>query len=174
MNIINFRNDVLPLKDRLFRLALHITLDRAEAEDITQETLIRVWEKRSEWQEIENIGAYAATICRRMALDYARKTERFKSEDIGTAHTALHATAAETALPDEMLDRRQRLHRVRQLIDRLPETQRSIMLLRDIEGMRYDEVARTLQLTETQVKVYLHRARNKIRTELEKIDQYGL
>ena len=49
MQEISFRNDILPLKDKLFRLALRITSDRAEAEDVVQETLIRVWNKREEW-----------------------------------------------------------------------------------------------------------------------------
>ena len=52
MQEISFRNDILPLKDKLFRLALRITSDRAEAEDVVQETLIRVWNKREEWTPI--------------------------------------------------------------------------------------------------------------------------
>ena len=47
-----FRNDILPLKDKLYRLALRITFDTAEAEDIVQETLIRVWDKRNEWPQL--------------------------------------------------------------------------------------------------------------------------
>ena len=52
MQEISFRNDILPLKDKLFRLALRITSDRAEAEDVVQETLIRVWNKRDEWTPV--------------------------------------------------------------------------------------------------------------------------
>ena len=57
MKTMDFRTDVLPLKDKIFRLALRITLDRQEAEDITQETLIKVWEKRDEWHQIQNMEA---------------------------------------------------------------------------------------------------------------------
>ena len=46
MKIINFRNDILPLKDKLYRLALRITLNHAEAEDVVQETMMKVWNKR--------------------------------------------------------------------------------------------------------------------------------
>ena len=64
-----FRDDVLPLKDLLYRLALRITLDAVEAEDIVQETLIRVWSKREEFDRIVSIEAFSVTVCRNLALD---------------------------------------------------------------------------------------------------------
>ncbi len=70
------------------------------------------------------------------------------------------------ASPDEQLDQRQRVEAVRRLIDQLPEVQRTIIELRDIEGLRYDEIANITELSETQVKVYLHRARKKIKENL--------
>ena len=66
MKNISFRNDVLPLKNTLYRLALRITLDSADAEDIVQETLIKVWNRRAQWEEIENIEAFCLTICRNL------------------------------------------------------------------------------------------------------------
>ena len=54
MKEVSFKNDILPLKDVLFRLAVRITLNREDAEDIVQETLIRLW-KESQQQQIENI-----------------------------------------------------------------------------------------------------------------------
>ena len=73
MKNISFRNDVLPLKNKLYRLALRITIDSAEAEDIVQETLIKVWNKREVWNEIESIEAFSLTICRNLALDAVKK-----------------------------------------------------------------------------------------------------
>ena len=55
---IDLRTDILPLKNKLFRLALRITLDHAEAEDVVQETIIKVWSRRDEWPQIENIEAF--------------------------------------------------------------------------------------------------------------------
>ena len=49
---IDLRTDILPLKNKLFRLALRITLDHAEAEDVVQETIIKVWSRRDEWPQI--------------------------------------------------------------------------------------------------------------------------
>ena len=73
MRQIDFRYDLLPLKNRLFRLALRITLDHAEAEDIVEDTLLRVWNKRDEMEEVENLEAYCLTICRNLALDRSAK-----------------------------------------------------------------------------------------------------
>ena len=129
MQEISFRNDILPLKDKLFRLALRITFDRAEAEDVVQETLIRVWNKRDEWTKFGSIEAYCLTV----------------------AMTLIH-----------------------RLVNELPDKQRLIMQLRDIEGKSYKEIAVVLHLTEEQVKVNLFRARQKVKQRYLDIDGYGL
>lgn len=71
--MIDFRNDILPLKNQLYRLALRITLDSAEAEDIVQETLIKVWNKHDDWDNIDNIEAFCFTVCRNLALDSLKR-----------------------------------------------------------------------------------------------------
>ena len=76
MKKISFRNDVLPLKNELYRLALRITLDSAEAEDVVQETMIKVWNRREQWDEIESIEAFCLTICRNMAVDRTRQASK--------------------------------------------------------------------------------------------------
>ena len=75
MREISFRNDILPLKDKLYRLALRITLNSAEAEDVVQDTMIRVWNKRDEWPQFESIEAYCLTIARNLAIDRSQKME---------------------------------------------------------------------------------------------------
>ena len=75
MQEISFRNDILPLKDKLFRLALRITLDRAEAEDVVQDTMIRVWNKRDEWSQFESVEAYCLIVAKNLAIDRSQKKE---------------------------------------------------------------------------------------------------
>lgn len=75
MREISFRNDILPLKDKLYRLALRITFDSAEAEDIVQDTMIRVWNKRDEWTQFDSIEAYCLTVARNLAIDRSQKLE---------------------------------------------------------------------------------------------------
>ena len=75
MEKVSFRNDVLPLKNQLFRLALRITLNREEAEDIVQDTMIKVWDKRYEWSSIDSIEAYSLRVCRNISLDRLKKRD---------------------------------------------------------------------------------------------------
>ena len=155
MQELSFRNDILPLKDKLFRLALRITFDRAEAEDVVQETLIRVWNKRDEWSQFGSIEAYCLTVARNLAID---RSERKDSRTV-------------ELLPEMEQERMALIHR---LMNRLPEKQRLIMQLRDVEGKSYKEIAAVLNLTEEQVKVNLFRARQKVKQTFIDIEGYGL
>ena len=162
MENISFRTTVLPLSDRLFRLALRITMNRAEAEDVVQDTLLKVWEQRSQWEQIENLEAFAIAICRNRALDVTkragRNTASLDKVDNGQWSMANGQSA---------LEAREEISLIRRLMDDLPEVQRTIMLLRDIEGKTYQEIAKILDINETQVKVYLHRARTKIKERIK-------
>lgn len=156
MENISFRTTVLPLSDRLYRLALRITMNRAEAEDVVQDTLLKVWEHRNEWEQINNLEAFAIATCRNRALDITKRAGR-KTEDLDEmAHFSIQT-------PYEQLVANEEVSLVRRLMDDLPEVQRTIMLLRDIEGKTYQEITQALNISETQVKVYLHRARTKIK-----------
>ena len=176
MKKISFRDDVLPLKNRLYRLALRITLNPAEAEDAVQESLIRVWEHRDEWDQIDSMEAYSLTICRNISLDMAGRAGRgnVQLSTINLSTDSQLSTLNSQLLPDESQEQKERIALVRKLMDTLPEVQRSIMELRDIEGKTYQEIGNILQLSESQVKVYLHRARTSIRQQAEKIEKYGL
>jgi len=162
MKNISFRTAVLPMSDRLFRLALRITMNRAEAEDVVQDTLLKVWEHRSEWEQIDNLEAFAMATCRNRALDIVKRAGRnTKSLDVVDNRQLTTDNGLQS------LEAREELSLVRRLMDDLPEVQRTIMLLRDIEGKTYQEIAQVLGISETQVKVYLHRARTKVRLELK-------
>lgn len=169
MQEISFRNDILPLKDKLFRLALRITFDRAEAEDIVQETMIRVWNKRNEWTQFGSVEAYCLTVARNLAID------RSELKDAQTVELSPEMEQADTTSnPYERLVSKERMALIHRLIGRLPEKQRTAMQLRDIEGKSYKEIALLLDMTEEQVKVNLFRARQKVKQQFLEIEGYGL
>ena len=169
MQKIDFRNDIPPLKDKLFRLALRITFDRAEAEDIVQETMIRVWNKRGEWGGLKSVEAYCLTVARNLAIDRSEK------KDLQTVELTPEAEQASDVLsPYDRLVNKEQLKLVHRLVGELPKKQRLIMQLRDVEGKSYKEIAAALRLTEEQVKVNLFRARQKVKQKFIDINNYGL
>lgn len=169
MQEISFRDDILPLKDKLFRLALRITFDRAEAEDVVQDTMIRVWNKREEWTQFGSIEAYCLTVAKNLAIDRSQKKEAQNVE-----LTPEMEEESEISGPYDQLVNNERMSIIHRLINELPEKQRLIMQLRDIEGESYKEIAEILNLTEEQVKVNLFRARQKVKQRYLEIDEYGL
>lgn len=170
MKNISFRNDVLPLKDALYRLALRITLSHEEAQDIVQDTLIKVWDKRESWNEIESIEAFSITICRNLALDRIKKHDNLNDslEERQTESPDTSSTPFEDTLQQD------RIELVRNLVNALPEKQRSCMQLRDFEGKPYKEIANILGISEEQVKVNIFRARQTVKERFQKFDNYGL
>lgn len=171
MKEISFQNDVLPLKNKLFRLALRITLNREEAEDVVQDTLIKVWNARDRWQELDSIEVYSLTIARNLSLDRIKKMEN-QNDSLEEQNT--ERLDENTSTPSERMIQKDKLDIVRNIIDELPEKQRSCLQLRDIEGKSYKEIADILSITEDQVKVNIFRARQTVKQRFQQFDRYGL
>lgn len=165
MKTITFRNDILPMKDRLYRLALRITLSQQDAEDAVQEALIKVWKRREQWDKIENLEAWMLTIVRNIAIDMTRKN--------ATQQTVPIDFEPSVASHDQ-LQESERVEIVRQLMNSLPEKQRTAMQLRDFEGKTYREIATIMDITEEQVKVNIYRARQFIKQKYIQIYNNGL
>lgn len=174
MKEINFRNDVLPLKNELFRLALRITLNKAEAEDIVQETMIKIWNRRDRWDKIDSIEAFCLTVCRNMALDRIKAMSNRNMPLEDTAAADIPADTSYSSNPEEQTVQRDRIKLVRSIINRLPEKQRSVMQLRDFENKSYKEIAAILGISEEQVKVNIFRARQTIKQKYIETENYGL
>lgn len=170
MKEIDFRQDLLPLKDKIYRVGLRITLNAQEAEDLTQDTLVRAWTRRAELAGVKNLEAFCITICRNLALDRMARAEN-ANQPLEAAGTEACDTAPG---PDERLERDEKLQRVHQIFNALPERLRTALQLRDIEGLSYAEAAGAMELTEAAFKVTLHRARKAVKTQYEKIENYGL
>ena len=171
MKKISFRNDVLPLKNELYRLALRITLNHAEAEDVVQETMIKVWNRRDRWDELESIEAFCLTICRNIAIDKTKKAEN-QNQSLMDEHDAPDHSYSSN--PEEQAMHQDRISLIRRLIDTLPEKQRSCMQLRDFEGKSYKEIAKILDVSEEQVKINIFRARQTIKQKFIDTENYGL
>lgn len=158
------------MKNNLYRLALRITCNNAEAEDVVQDTLIKVWNRRERWNEIESMEAFCMTICRNLALDKIKK--------MGNQHDSLDDSQQDrpSALnnPYEEMNQKDRIQLVRRIVDELPEKQRTCIQLRDFEGKSYKEVAEIMLISEDQVKINIFRGRQTIKQRFKELDDYGL
>jgi RNA polymerase sigma-70 factor (ECF subfamily) len=170
MKQISFQTDILPLKNELYRMALRMTQNPADAEDVVQETMMKVWSRREQWSQIESIEAFCLTICRNVALD---KMRRMEHQEQSLDATVDPADRSHFSNPEEQAIQRDRVRMVRLLISQLPEKQRSCMQLRDIEGKSYKDIAEVLGITEPQVKINIFRARQTIKEKVMKSEKLG-
>ena len=131
--------------------------------------MIRVWNKRDEWSQVDSIEAYCLTVTKNLAIDRSQKKEAQNVELTPEMEEQPEANG-----PYDQLVHDEKMNIIHRLVNELPEKQRLIMQLRDIEGESYKEIAILLNLTEEQVKVNLFRARQKVKQRFLEIDEYGL
>ena len=154
-----FRLAVMQHHKAVYRVCYGMLRDAHEAEDVTQETFLRYWQLSG---EVRGAKGWLITVARNKCLDRLRVSKRYI--DVGPEvfeqqtdghDPEWHASNDETG------------KELRRLIAELPEPQRSLIVLFDVEGMTGAECAEALGLNVNQVKVYLHRARRKLRQALE-------
>lgn len=155
------------LRDTIYRMALGILGDSAEAEDIVQDVSERAWRARDAVLKSQYPRAYVYRIARNMAIDRLR-------------HRRYTLPASAVRLPDEGDDGDRASNMgdmtalTRRLIAALPEKQRLAIELRDVEGYEIDEIAAIVESDETSVRMNLSRARKSIREQLIKAMNHGV
>jgi len=170
MNLQEFKQKVLPLKDKLFRFAIRIVSDHMEAEDIVQEVFIKIWKKRDDLKGIENFEAWCIRVTKNLAIDKLRTSHNKHTTELPDG---MDWKAKDTS-PHKATELQDVMDRVKNLISQLPNSQKMVIQLRDIEGLTYKEIAAALDITMEQVKVYLYRARKHVRQQLIKSESYGI
>jgi RNA polymerase sigma-70 factor (ECF subfamily) len=165
MQLKYFTENILPLKDMLFRLALCILQNREEAEDIVQEVMLKIWSCR---EEINNPAAYCTIMAKNLSLDRLRHKDRNKNrlqiEEV--------FEVAETKTPFCDMQEKEQMQLIGCLIENLPEEKRILIQLRDIEGESYKRIAQLLNIPESQVKTNLFRIRQELKQLYKNIDSY--
>ncbi|CAH0998752.1 ECF RNA polymerase sigma factor SigH [Neolewinella maritima] len=146
------------VRDRLYRLALRMVGDDGEAEDVVQEVLLSGWQRRREIEALDNPPAWLLKMTHNRAID------RLRSRRVRTTNERAAAVADQTSrTPHCLAESADTLGHIHRLMQQLPADQRSVLQLREVEGLPYREIAETTGLTVDQVKVYLHRGRGKLR-----------
>ncbi len=168
MNQTDFLKVVLPFKDKVFRLAKRLLVSTEEAEDATQELYFKLWRNREKLSDYKNVEAFAMTMTKNYCYD------RLKSKQASNL-TLVHSNykEKETSL-EKKVEHNDSVNQVHQLIEKLPEQQKKIIQLRDIEQYDFDEICKMVDMKPTAVRVALSRARKTIREELIKKHNYGV
>jgi RNA polymerase sigma-70 factor (ECF subfamily) len=161
-----FKKNILPLIDRLFRLALSITGNKQDAEDVVQDTLFQIWQKREEWDTIRNMEAYCFRSTRNHAIDKISLKENQQESIPDRFDVPEYKSGIQ-----EQLEEKEQAEMLEEQIRRLPEKQRTIFQLRTVEEFTYKQIAEMLNLPEEQVKVNLFRARQKLKAFFEEKKQ---
>jgi len=158
-----FLDLVFPIKQKVFRLAKRLLISTEEAEDTTQEVLIKMWNKSQELDKYNSIEAMMMTITKNHCLD------RLKSKQASNLQLVHNNYMNNDASLDKQNEDKDTWKWVEKIINSLPETQKLIVQLREIEELEFDKIAEILQMTEVNVRVTL----SKIREEMIKIHNYG-
>ena len=142
----------------LFNFALHLTRDRADAEDLTAETFARLWTARN--VKLATVKGYLFAIARNLHIEQHRKHR---------PTTQVPEVADDSTSPEAMVVSRDQATRLWKILDAMPEVDRSALLMRG-EGLPYEEIARILGITLSNAKVKVHRARIRAAMLLREAD----
>ena len=157
MELKQFKITVVPLRDKLLNYARRMTDDPSDAEDAVQEVLLKLWNKRLELEQYRSIEAFAMTLTHNICIDMWRcKRNDTLSLDIVQA-------ASPTGTPERLLEIKDEIHLMHEIIDSLPNLQRTIMRMKDIEGYETDEIAEITGCGPEAIRSNLSRARKKVR-----------
>ncbi|HVZ97463.1 MAG TPA: RNA polymerase sigma factor [Chitinophagaceae bacterium] len=142
--------------DRVYRFIVKNLRHEEDARDVVQTAFEKLWINR-ESVDSERSKSYLFTVAYNQMIDHIRKNKRIKLQEDFAANTKV--TVQNPHNINKILN---------EALNRLSETQRSLVLLKDYEGYSYDEIATITSLSESQVKVYLHRARIQLKNYLVK------
>ncbi len=169
MDSEEFKAKVIPLGRKLYNFARLLLDDQVEAQDAVQEVYIKLWNYRNKMQTIDNIEAFAMKITRNWCLDRLKAKKPVLIEN----YSSRYDFQKEKNNPHTILENTDRLDKFNNIMQSLPEQQKVIIQLRDVEGYDFEEIADILNINLNTVRVNLSRARKKIKESIIKIGNHG-
>lgn len=168
MNQIEFLKIINPFKDKVFRIAKRLLVSSEEAEDATQEVLIRLWNKKEGLEKYNSVEALAVTMTKNYCLDQLKSK---RASNLKLVHS--NYSDREAGI-DKQVEDKDSWNWVEKIMNDLPEQQRLIVQMRDVEEYEFNEIAEALEMNETAVRVALSRARKMIKEKLVEKHNYGI
>lgn len=168
MNQNTFVSLIDPVKDKIYRLALRLLVSREAAEDATQDVILKLWSRNDKLNHYANLEAFAMTVTKNHCLDQLKLKQ---NNNLKIVHSNYDSNEKNQHQQLELSDE---LDQVSKILEALPEQQKLIFQLRDVEQYDYEEISEITNMNETAIRVALSRARKKIREELVKKHNYGI
>ena len=168
MTQAEFLNIVMPFKDKVYRLAKRLLVSKEEAEDATQEILMKLWNNKTKIQDYKNVEAFSMTMTKNFCLD---KLKSKHAQNLKIVHSNYQDNNVSLQKQLELNDS---VSWVSKIMQDLPEQQKIILQLRDIEQYDFSEISKMLDMNETAIRVALSRARKTLREKLTKTHNYGV
>jgi RNA polymerase sigma-70 factor (ECF subfamily) len=168
MQQTEFLNVVLPFKDKLYRLAKRLLVSKEEAEDATQEILMKLWSKNNMMENYNNVEAYAMMMTKNFCLD------RLKSKQAGNLKLVHSNYRDDNVSLQNQVEVSDSLSWIERIMQELPEQQKMVLQLRDVEQYEFEEIAELLDMSATAVRVALSRARKTVKEKLVQKHNYGI
>ena len=168
MNQNEFITLIAPFKDKVFRMAKRLLVSTEEAEDATQEVLVKLWHKNDNLDEYKSIEAVAMTMTKNYCLD------QLKSKRAGNMRIVHNNFTDREAGLQKQVEDKDTWQWVERIMNDLPEQQKLIVQMRDIEEMEFEEISAILGMNESAVRTALSRARKAIRETMTKTHHYGI
>ncbi|MEJ2595230.1 MAG: sigma-70 family RNA polymerase sigma factor [bacterium] len=161
-----FNSRLLPVKNKIYRFSLSLLMNKQEAEDATQEVYLKMWDMRNQLGKYKNMEALMMTITKNHCLDRLRvKKNKAASLDVN-----VHDSHSEN--PQQIAEQADMLNRVLKVMQSLPEQQKTIVHLRDIEGYAFDELQEITGFDLNYIRVNLSRGRKKIRETIHNLERH--
>lgn len=168
MDLHAFKQRILPVQNRLFRLATLFLRNREDAEDALQDVLLRLWSNRQQLDTYQSVEAVAVQMTKNLCLDRLKAHTRLKAVD----HADLGSVAAEQPSPYRQTELTDSASQLRRLMDDLPEAQKLVLHLRDVEEYSFEEIEQVTGLSINTIRVTLSRARQRLRDGYLKLNDY--
>ena len=159
MEASEFKRIFLPCSNKLYLVAWRLTHNRQEAEDLVQETMLKLWTQRNKLHELKNSEAFSVRTLHNIFIDQNRK-KHLAETDSPPEEMTLKANECDAS---EMMQQKETGVIVTRLIAKLPKQQRDIITLKDIDDFSYEEIAQQTGLSMINIRVHLSRARKQIR-----------
>lgn len=162
---MQFKKEVLPLRERLILYAERLLENKGDAEDIIQDVFLKLWHMRDKLDEYVSVYALSVTMTKRLCLNRLKINQR-EQEDLNE-----FILIDENLSPDIQLEQKDNVAQVMRIIDQLPDLQQATLRMKHVDGLEIDEIAALTGSSPESIRMNLSRARKKVKEIFFKNDK---